>query len=683
MSKLLKVCFVCFFIFIGLAFAIEGEWEWGSGEAAGDVVIETDAPKEHDTNDKENVEAELEQSIEDLIKALEEPKPKPSTKVGQRERTIDFLRVPHKFLGGINDIVLEYNRGDSFYIAGEDGFVTRCAYPSFATETWQLSSIPIKKIASHPDGRILAVYESDGRSIHKISVWEWKGKKRIFILRPNYFVTSISWSANGNYLFVGNTEKGIEIFDKNGKIVNIYSTPPGIILLSTTGKREKSIVTYGKGGKLTYTSLASRKKLAEYQTLEDLENPRMIKNFTRMIGFKGGKVHMINASSGETLEEYKTSNAIFITEPEHDSPAWIERISKKNKYVLHNEKQVSSSFSLPDAVGITCGISIMSRIIAGANDGQIYVINNDQNKITAFCPCEYKSNSIQSIVSNNSFLFLLQNGKLLLQSNYTEEATILKENIDASSLISSNDFLLLWSKNEKKPIYKYTREKGISVLYKGRSPILSCLALNNKLTVVEGSGLVSLIDIESGKSIFSTSITGAQSAVQRGDDYIIIAKNSLDNSQSPLFELNLTTKESTPIRLEGEMAFSLAHNEELNNTFFCFLLTSNEKNTSTNLIKFVIDEDRALAGKFENLLSYNDEDFASFIFSYKDALITNLGKESLIYFNLFSKKTFKMERDYALPKVASPFKNYIVSLNTDGSLSWYDKNTLKIVNYKR
>ena len=131
------------------------------------------------------------------------------------------------------------------------------------------------------------------------------------------------------------------------------------------------------------------------------------------------------------------------------------------------------------------------------------------------------------------------------------------------------------------------------------------------------------------------------------------------------------------------MAFSLAYNEELNNTFFCFLLTSNEKNTSTNLIKFVIDEDRALAGKFENLLSYNDEDFASFIFSYKDALITNLGKESLIYFNLFSKKTFKMERDYALPKVASPFKNYIVSLNTDGSLSWYDKNTLKIVNYKR
>lgn len=682
MNKLLKICFVCFFSFIGFAFSIEREWEWGSGEVGNTTpTTETEsiAPKEETP-----IEEELEESVEDLIKALEEPKPKPTTRTGQREKTIDFSRIPHKFLGGINDIAIEYNRGDSFYIAGEDGFVSRCSYPSFATETWQLSTLPIKKIASHPDGRTLALYESDGRSIHKISVWEWKEKKRIFILRPNYFVTSISWSANGNYLFVGNTEKGIEVFDKNGRIVNIYSTPPGIILLSTTGKREKSIVTYGMGGKLTYTSLASRKKLAEYQTLQNLENPRMIKNFTRMIGFKGGKVYVINASSGESIEEYKTSSAIFITEPDHDSPSWIEKVNKKNKYVLHNDKVASSSFTLPDSTAITCGISIMSSVIVGSNDGQIYVINNDQNKISTFCPSEYKDKSIQSIASNNSFLFLLKSGSLFLQTAYNEEPIVLKENVDASSLILSDDFILLWTQNEKKPIYKYSiREKILSVLYKGRSPILSCLASRGRLAVVENSGLVSLIEIESGKSVFSASITGAQSAIQRGEEYMIIAKNSLDNSKAPLVELNLTTKERTPIRLEGDMAFSLARNEELKDTFFCFILASNDKNARTNLIKFVIDEDRALSGKFENILSYNDEDFTSFIFSYKDALISNLGKENLIYFNLFSKKSIKMERDYALPKNVSLFKNYIVSLNADGSLSWYDKNTLKIVNHKR
>ena len=219
----------------------------------------------------------------------------------------------------------------------------------------------------------------------------------------------------------------------------------------------------------------------------------------------------------------------------------------------------------------------------------------------------------------------------------------------------------------------------MSVLYKGRSPVLSCSLLNNRLSVVEASGLISLIDIESGKSTFSTLITGAQNASQRGENYIIIAKNSLDNSQAPLFELNLNTKETTPIRLEGEMAFSLVQNEELNNTFFCVLLTSNENIATTNLIQFVIDDDRALSSKFENLLSYNDEDFASFILSYKDVLVTNLGKENLIYFNLFSKQSFKMERDYALSKAATLFKDYRISLNTDGSLTWYNKNTLKIV----
>lgn len=673
MNRFFKIFFICLFSFIGIAFCIEGELDSIEIE---DETNETDSEIIED--DLPN--GELEESIEDLIKAFEETEGTSSNDVSQNQQDIDFLRTPHKFIGGINDIALEYNRGDSFYIAGEDGFVSKCFYPSFETETWQLSNLAIKKIASHPDGRTIALYESDGRTIHKISVWEWKTKKRIFIIRPNYFITSISWSANGNYLFVGNTEKGIEVFDKTGKIVNIYSSPPGIILLATTGKREKSIVTYGKGGKLTYTSLASRKKLAEYKTLENLETPRMIKNFTRLIGFKTGKLYVINASSGEVVEEYKTNNAILMAEADNDSPAWIERINKKNKYVLHNDREVSDSFVLPDTVGITSCVSIMSNIIVGGDDGRIYVINNDQNKITAFCPSEYKDNNVQNLASNTSSLFLLKNKNLLSQTEYQEEVSVLRENVDASSLICTDDFVLLWSKNEKKPIYKYSiNEKNMSVLYKGRSPVLSCSLLNNRLSVVEASGLISLIDIESGKSTFSTLITGAQNASQRGENYIIIAKNSLDNSQAPLFELNLNTKETTPIRLEGEMAFSLVQNEELSNTFFCFLLTSNENIATTNLIQFVIDDDRALSSKFENLLSYNDEDFASFILSYKDVLVTNLGKENLIYFNLLSKQSFKMERDYALSKAATLFKDYIVSLNTDGSLTWYNKNTLKIV----
>ncbi len=684
MNKLVKICFICFFSFFAFAFSQENGWTWNSETTAIDETIEEEQADDS-ALDEEKTELGFEESIDELIKAFEQTNEKSSNDAKEEQQTTDFSHSPHKFLGGINDICLEYSHGDSFYVAGEDGFISKCSYPSFESETWQLSSLPIKKIASHPDGKKIALYESDGRSIHKISVWEWKTKKRLFIVRPNYFVTSISWSANGNYLFVGNTEKGIEIFDKNGKVINIYSTPPGIILLATTGKREKSIVTYGKGGKLTYTNLASRRKLAEYQALQDLEDPRMIKNFTRMIGFKGGKVYVINATTGETVEEYKTSNAIFITESDHDSPSWFERVNKKNKYVLHNDKVVSSPFVLSDSVAITSGVSIMSKIIVGTNDGQIYLINNDQNKISAFCPCEYNNNDIQSIASNNSSLFLLKNRNLVAKKTYDDEDVLLKENVDASSLASSENFVLLWSKNEKKPIYKYSiNEKTFSVLHKARSPILSCSEMNNKLTVVEASGAISIIDLESGKSIFFTSITGTQSAVQRGENYLIIAKNSLDSSQAPLFELNLTTKETTPIRLEGDMAFSLANNEELSNTFFCFLLTSSDNvSATTNLIKFVIDEDRALSGKFENLLSYNDEDFACFALSYKDALITNLGKENLIYFNLFSKQSFKMERDYALPKTATLFKNYIVCVNVDGSLTWYDQNTLKIVNNRK
>lgn len=168
-------------------------------------------------------------------------------------------KVIHKFSGGVTEIM---NSGASpiFFAAGKDGFVTRYSYPKFEPDTWQLSSMPIQKIAVHPQGRLVAVYETNGFSIHQVSLWDWAKKKTLFSKRLSDSVVSLSWSANGTYLFVGNrSTDGITVLDSKGIVQNIYQEAPGIVSLAATASSERSIVTYGESGRLVYTDIAKKK----------------------------------------------------------------------------------------------------------------------------------------------------------------------------------------------------------------------------------------------------------------------------------------------------------------------------------------------------------------------------------------------------------------------------------------
>ena len=619
---------------------------------------------------------EEESELDAALKSLEE-------KGEESENNVELLgelnygRLPHKFKGGVNDIKLEYNLKNSFYVAGEDGFVSKIRYPSMQVETWQLSTLAIKKIAPHPDGTTIAIYETNGAGLHKISTWNWRGHKRLFIIRPNYLVTSLSWSANGSYLFVGNIEKGIEVFDKNGNVVTIYSTPPSIILLATTGKREKSVVTYGKNGKLLYTGISNRKKLAEYKCEEELENPRIIKNFTRLAGYKDGKVYLINATSGKEIAKYDSHVAIFAIDAYDDDLIWLEKLEKKQKYALREGEREPIYFSFEHS--ITSSIYLDSSIIVGTEDGDIYTLKKENNNIAYNCPFTYHSENIKDIVATNGKLYLIADDEIFCKENSIGASKKLKGKTTSNSILATDKYLILWNKEEKKPVYRYDLEKQKkATLYKPSTSIIYISIHNGNLLVVEASGLISLIDIQKKKVIFNKTIEGAQAALTRGMSHIIVAKDSLDNTASPLFELNLETEETVPIKLKGELAFSLARNSELEDTFFCFLLDSSEKPT-TNLIKFSPQDNKALSGTFENLLTYEDEDFSGFIESYKESLITNLGKGELICFNIYSKRLSRLQRDYALPKKAVILEDYIVSLSYDSTISWYNLKTLQPV----
>lgn len=582
--------------------------------------------------------------------------------------------VIHKFEGGVTQIETGQS-SNYFFAAGEDGFITKYTLPSLTPDTWQISRLPIKKIAVHPGGKYIAVYESNGFSTHRVSLWEWASKKKVFAKHLSDSVTSLSWSGNGNYLFVGSRSlAGITVFNLSGVPQNIYSSAPGIVFLAATGEREKTIVTYGESGRLVYTDIAKRKKLAEYKTENKLENTCLIKNFTRIIGYKNNSVFVIDAASGKTLKEYPAGNAVFASKTSDTEPIWLERVNRKNEWILRKGTGSSPSFVLPRSFEVVSAKYLNSSIIIGGKNGKLLILKTDSSKTEITSPLEYNSIPASDIASCGDILFFIAKNKIYSCTSPSEPVSVIAENIDSNCITCCEGGFILWSDNKRAPVYYLSeRDKKKKIIFRPKEAVISLSVYGNTVSTVESFGDVSMIDIQNGSKIFSYNAAGIQSALQIDKDRLLISKSSAGKALAPVFELNILTKETTPVTLHGDLVLSLTRDFSAENSFFCFLLNSLPSDR-TSLVRF-----KLRTGKLENLLTYEDEDLEAFITPVKDGAVTNFGKENLIFFNTRTKQGFKIQRDSSLSKKAVSTKDFMLSLNFDGSLSWYDSKTMEFI----
>ena len=106
----------------------------------------------------------------------------------------------------------------SYFSASDDGFVIKWTFDGQG-EHYQFSDVAIKLIAVSPNGNEIAIYETDGGSINKITVWDWKTFNRKYIRKFSDSITSLAYSANGTYLIAGTATVDGAVFIKTAKNV--------------------------------------------------------------------------------------------------------------------------------------------------------------------------------------------------------------------------------------------------------------------------------------------------------------------------------------------------------------------------------------------------------------------------------------------------------------------------------
>ncbi|CEM61240.1 hypothetical protein DWQ65_11965 [Treponema phagedenis] len=624
---------------------------------------ESKTPEQEEIERLEAEKKKQEQSIADAKKLL-------------KERT----KIPHLFEGGVTAIAAHFST--SFFAGGKDGFLTKYSYPNLEPDTWQISRFPIKYLAIHPKGKYIAAYESDGFGLHRVSLWDWEEKKQVFVKRFTGAVVSLSWSAQGSFLFVGTASlEGITVFDLHGNPQKLFDAPPGIVLLAATGLNEKNIVTYGETGRLVYTNVKKKKILTQFITESKLETPALIKNYTQIIGYKNNKVYVVKADGGEVLAEYPAKNAIFASKITDSLPIWIERSSKRNYWHLRQGNKTSGDFALPNKAVITSARHIQSSIILGTDKGVLYKMQQKPDgsvTLTELTP-EYYS-PVSDVQSAGSLLYFLSEGKIYSLTEPEAEPALIYAKAKGDRFLLYENGFIIWSSKKTAPIYYYSQDlQTEKIIFRPRSAITTLSVYKDTIAFAEPFSGVSLINIITAKRTFFYKAVGIQEALQINDDSVLVSKSASDGLSSPLFLINIQTEEIFPFTIQGDFAFGLSIDADQPNYLAFFLLQQKPENVKTDLIGMRINQNKISESTFTVLLSYKDEDIDPSLYLRKYVILTNLGKNSLVAQNKRIRETYRLPRDYALPKKSCIIKSFLISLNTDGSLSWYSQNGKRFI----
>ncbi len=588
------------------------------------------------------------------------------------------------------------NGEKSVFSAGDDGFIIKWNESDLG-EHYQVSDLPVKMIAQNPKGNEVAVYETDGISFNRVSVWDWKNQRRKFFMNFEESVTSLSYSAKGTYVICG-TVNGVYFIDEEGKATtsNINDNI-GTFSFTMTSNSENNFVSYSPIGTLTYYDLKTGEKKYRFDVEPNLSDVRMFNKSIFLAGTKDGKIHIMHAVlKGKSLGSFNASKAVLLSSA-NDTPENTENlfyiINEPHQFKLfeiQNEdgKTVASPKLARTFSGLKTGERIVSgtisadSIYAGTNLGNIYKFDYEAaERVDVLLPItENRYDTVLDIAKvekagETDFYILAPSSvyKFMYKDGYIDKIC---QNSDFRNMISYGDEIILWTRDSRKPVVKInTNTKAQTTIFTPAGNIKTLKVSGQSLISVESNTSVNKYDIATGKKEVLYNGQSIQDAILCGND-LYVAKSSASSPNVPLLHINARTKETVPLSVKGTFAYSLNFDESSNKIYG--IVIESDKEDKTSVFEFDLGTKAS-----RTLIKTREEDIDAFMVLSGDNLYTNVGKTNARSFNTRTKRDFLYRRAESMPLKVVNNNGMIMVLNRNGSLSMYNEelNIVKLTLY--
>ena len=578
----------------------------------------------------------------------------------------------------------------AYVSAGKDGFLIKWTEDNQG-EHYQISEYEIKAAAVSPDGRFIAVYETDGGLVNRLALWDWETLSRKWARRYKDSVTSLSFTENGTYIIAGTaTVSGAEfIRTATGDVaVGKIKDATGIVSYAVTNSTEKTAAMYSPAGNLSFYDLTTGRAKQRISVMQGLSQAVLFNNFLFLAGVKDDTLYVVYCISGKTITSIRTSNTILLVSKSDRNLYYLENDGKGLYTLKMLENADNRTVSNPKIVrmfkgprgneAITSGAKLGNEIMLGSASGAVYKITADAD--SALSSIEPITQDIYDRILDmapigEDFYFLTKDS--LFRSSYdTGIVKRLGDNPGRTQLITYGDSVILWSKDTRLPIllFDYSLPE-VKTLYIPKTSLQSLRLFGNLLVDLESSSSVNVYDIEKGALREAYSGAGLQDCVIAADSKLYVAKSFATNPRCALLAVDLETGETVPTALAGNVAFGLSVRE---NDIYGVSVQENAGTKRTSVFRY-----NTAAKQTVSVANFTGEFPDAFTYLYFPSLYTNIGQNvgqnTIRAINLTDRKNIIFNRSASMPIKAACNAARAVILNRDGSISWYDGTSSQVL----
>ena len=579
----------------------------------------------------------------------------------------------------ITNIVPFIVRGSSnfdYITTGEDGFIIKWTEDDFG-EHYQVTDLGIKMAVCSPNGKHVAVYETDGGSTNKVTVWDWDTLTKKFSKSYNDSITTLNYSANGTYLIIGTatTDSAVFIRTSDWKTVDKIKENTSIVNYVHTSASEKTIMMYSPAGSLSYYSLSNGKLKTKFKTIQGLSNVVSFNNDLFLAGIKDDNIYVIYALDGKSLLSIPVTNGIILTSSSDDNLYYLE-FDGKNIYTLKmldnlpNNKisnpHTVKTFYGPRASGqIVTGTRYVDQIVLGGKDGAVYKTDAEPMSQTVTLKA-ITDNTYTKIVDSEAIdqdFYFLSSSKIFKSSYDTGIVETVASVSGETNITAYGNQLILWSKGTRNKVTLLDlNTKARTDLFTPKGNIQSLRVFGNNIVEIENNSVVNIFNFETKKLRECWKGSGIQDAVLADDGKLYIGKSAHTAPNSALLCVDIQTMETVPLSINANVAYGFSTDGK-----FIYGIKIEEVNGVDTTFVFSFN---TVTKSAANILKFADEDPEAFTILDNGTLFTNIGKNKVYSYNLAKKKRFSFNRSASIPLKVTANGKRVVILNRDGSISW-------------
>jgi hypothetical protein len=577
--------------------------------------------------------------------------------------------------------------------AGMDGFLGIWNIRTFsAVDRFQASPYPIRSMILRPGKSQLALVESDGVGVYRISAWDYALKRNLFTLRFRDPITFINYSAAGNFLIVARSARTGVVFihPETGEALDSPPNQTGNIAFAATGRSERTMMTYAASGQIAYWELNTGRTIQNSVAPPNLSSPILFGNNRYFCGIDAGGLVVVDAVTGKELaRDRNVERGKLFPVASSDLLEFLYLGTLQNSANRGNitltHYTITTRGTLEGSNRITFSTMPLISSGAGAGGGSV-ALGTVDGGVWIFATTHSEPQPVNRVtlthinsaaVSGDSLAFLTEDKFIsILPLDFhllRDRDTIRLESSRGSNHISgdpsTNGRFLLWQSNDIRsyPILVSgagTLERTDIILGRLalRFPLRSAALLDNQILFLDSAGNITVLSTETGSSKFTYTATDPLDLSFFDSETIIIGHADLSQN-APFLLVNTTTEETVSFNYPATVGAKLYRSA--NGSMYGGVVEGSSDSATTALLLLDIED----PGASRRLVEYQGEDTAFIIAQSGSSVASTIGGNGP---TLHSNRGFvAFERNPSLPVNLIGSDRYFIVLGKDGSISWH------------